>query len=121
MAYYICLWAYYRCPSGYTGMKPYNNFRSSRHHRDDLKGVPDHLFSHNDLTFFGDFIGKTFKLHPNMECCVRLEVACLLVVVNRKIPPSEYFFRRSGVVIHISIASTIVLWTPGMGTCSKNK
>ncbi|KAH0862890.1 hypothetical protein HID58_080101 [Brassica napus] len=81
-------------------MKPYNNFRSSRHHRDDLKGVPDHLFSHNDLTFFGDFIGKTFKLHPNMECCVRLEVACLLVVVNRKIPPSEYFFRRSGVVIH---------------------
>ncbi|KAL0650175.1 hypothetical protein Bca4012_092866 [Brassica carinata] len=83
-------------------MKPYNNFRSSRHHRDDLKGVPDHLFSHNDLTFFGDFIGKTFKLHPSTECGVRLEVACLLVVVNRKIPPSEYLFRRSGVVIHVS-------------------
>ena len=48
----------------------------------DLRGVPDHLFSHNDFTFFGDFIGKTFKLHPNTECCVRLEVACLLFVLN---------------------------------------
>ncbi|WZZ08712.1 hypothetical protein YC2023_094633 [Brassica napus] len=65
-------------------MKPCNNFRSSRHHN----RVPAHLFSHNDLTFFGNFIGKTFKLHPNTECCVRLE---------------------------LSIASTIVLGMPGMG------
>ncbi|RID79609.1 hypothetical protein BRARA_A02334, partial [Brassica rapa] len=45
----------------------------------DLQGVPDHLLSHNGLTFFGDTIGHTVKLHPNTERCVRLDVARLLV------------------------------------------
>ena len=31
----------------------------------DLKGVPGHLFYHKGLTFFGDTICKTAKLHPN--------------------------------------------------------
>lgn len=48
----------------------------------DLFGVPDHLFSHNGLTFFGDTIGRTVKLHPNTERCVRLDVASKLVVMN---------------------------------------
>ena len=52
----------------------------------DLQGVPDHLFSHNGLTFFGDTIGRKMKLHPNMERCVRLDVARLLVVMNLEEP-----------------------------------
>ncbi|WZZ41234.1 hypothetical protein YC2023_037493 [Brassica napus] len=52
----------------------------------DRQGVPDHLFSQNGLTFFGDTIGRTVKLHLNTERCVRLDVARLLVVMNLEEP-----------------------------------
>ncbi|KAL0668113.1 hypothetical protein Bca4012_030817 [Brassica carinata] len=66
----------------------------------DLQGVPDHLFSHNGLTFFGDTIGHTVKLHPNTERCVRLDVARLLVVMNLEEPlPASINVRGSGEVI----------------------
>lgn len=48
----------------------------------DLKGVPGHLFSQNGLTFFGDTIGRTAKIHPNTIRCTRLDVARILVVLN---------------------------------------
>lgn len=66
----------------------------------------DHVFSHSDLVFFSDFIRKTFKLHPNIERCVRLEVARLLVVVNlEKSLPESISVHGSGVVIPISYPS----------------
>ena len=69
----------------------------------DLQGVPDHLFSHNGLTFFGDTIGQTVKLHPNTERCVRLDVARLLVVMNLEEPlPASINVRGSGEVISVS-------------------
>ena len=66
-------------------------------------GVPDHLFSHNGLTFFGDTIGRTVKLHPDTELCVRLDVARLLVVMNLEEPlPSSIKVRGSGETISVS-------------------
>ncbi|KAF8105140.1 hypothetical protein N665_0162s0019 [Sinapis alba] len=57
--------------------------------RVDLKGDPDHLFSHNVFTFFGDIMGKTIKIHLNTKHCVRLYVSRLLVVVNLEKPLPE--------------------------------
>lgn len=69
----------------------------------DLKGVPDHLFSRNGLTFFGNTIGRTVKLHPNTERCVRLDVARLLVVMNHEEPlPETISVRGSGEVLSVS-------------------
>ncbi|KAG2329568.1 hypothetical protein Bca4012_020878 [Brassica carinata] len=69
----------------------------------DLTGVPDHLFSQNGLTFFGDTIGRTVKLHPNTERCVRLDVARLLVVMNLEKPlPTTNTVRGSGETLSVS-------------------
>lgn len=69
----------------------------------DLKGVLDHLFSQNGLTFFGDTIGRTVKLHPNTERCIRLDVARLLVVMNLEEPlPECISVRGSGERIAVS-------------------
>lgn len=69
----------------------------------DLRGVPDHLFSQNGLTFFGDTIGRTVKLHPNTERCVRLDVARLLVVMNLEEPlPLSISVRGTGETLSVS-------------------
>ncbi|KAH0850815.1 LOW QUALITY PROTEIN: hypothetical protein HID58_095224, partial [Brassica napus] len=69
----------------------------------DLKGVPDHLFSQNGLTFFGDTIGRTVKLHPNTERCVRLDVARLLVVMNLEEPlPASISVRGTGETLSVN-------------------
>lgn len=69
----------------------------------DLTGVPDHQFSQNGLTFFGDTIGRTVKLHPNTERCVRLDVARLLVVMNLEKPlPTTNTVRVSGETLSVS-------------------
>lgn len=60
----------------------------------DLKGVPGPMFSHEGLTFFGDIVGRTVKLHPNTERYTRLDVARLLVVVNFEEPLKENIFLR---------------------------
>ncbi|KAG5376133.1 hypothetical protein IGI04_040729 [Brassica rapa subsp. trilocularis] len=94
----------------------------------DLQGVPDHLFSHNGLTFFGDTIGHTVKLHPNTERCVRLDVARLLVVMNLEEPlPASINVRGSGEVISVSYpwlpprCLGCQKWGHTDKTCSKNK
>ncbi|KAL0657191.1 hypothetical protein Bca4012_077775 [Brassica carinata] len=94
----------------------------------DLQGVPDHLFSDTGLTFFGDTIGRTVKLHPNTERCVRLDVARLLVVMNLEEPiPSTINVRGSGETITVSYpwlpprCLGCQLWGHTDKTCSKNK
>ncbi|KAH0922756.1 hypothetical protein HID58_022774, partial [Brassica napus] len=94
----------------------------------DLQGVPDHLFSHNGLTFFGDTIGHTVKFHPNTERCVRLDVARLLVVMNLEEPlPASINVRGSGEVISVSYpwlpprCLGCQKWGHTDKTCSKNK
>lgn len=49
-------------------------------------GVPDHLFSEVGLTFLGDIVGVSQKLHPNTIRCIRLDVARVLVIVNLEKP-----------------------------------
>lgn len=69
----------------------------------DLKGVPGHLFSHDGLTFFGDTIGKTVKLHPNTVRCTRLDVARILVVLNLEKPlPERINIRGTDTMITVS-------------------
>lgn len=94
----------------------------------DLQGVPDHLFSDTGLTFFGDTIGRTVKLHPNTERCVRLDVARLLVVMNLEEPiPSTINVRGSGETITVSYpwlpprCLGCQIWGHTDKTCSKNK
>ena len=94
----------------------------------DLQGVPDHLFSDTGLTFFGDTIGSTVKLHPNTERCVRLDVARLLVVMNLEEPiPSTINVRGSGETITVSYpwlpprCLGCQIWGHTDKTCSKNK
>ncbi|KAG2269263.1 hypothetical protein Bca4012_071566 [Brassica carinata] len=94
----------------------------------DLQGVPDHLFSDTGLAFFGDTIGRTVKLHPNTERCVRLDVARLLVVMNLEEPiPSTINVRGSGETITVSYpwlpprCLGCQLWGHTDKTCSKNK
>lgn len=94
----------------------------------DLRGVPDHLFSNNGLTFFGDTIGTTVKLHPNTECCVRLDVALLLVVMNLEEPlPESIQVRGSGEILTISYpwlpprCLGCQKWGHTDANCSKNK
>ncbi|KAG2323139.1 hypothetical protein Bca52824_016352 [Brassica carinata] len=94
----------------------------------DLKGVPDHLFSQNGLTFFGDTIGRTVKLHPSTERCVRLDVARLLVVMNLEEPlPECISVRGSGERIAVSYpwlpprCHGCQKWGHNDKNCSKNK
>ncbi|XP_013583466.1 PREDICTED: uncharacterized protein LOC106292424 [Brassica oleracea var. oleracea] len=94
----------------------------------DLQGVPDHLFSDTGLTFFGDTIGRTVKLHPNTKRCVRLDVARLLVVMNLEEPlPSSINVRESGETITVSYpwlpprCLGCQIWSHTDKTCSKNK
>ncbi|KAF3557014.1 hypothetical protein F2Q69_00013174 [Brassica cretica] len=69
----------------------------------DLKGVSGHLFSQDGLTFFGDTIGKTVKLHPNTVRCTRLDVARLLVVLNLEKPlPDKINIRGTDTMISVS-------------------
>ncbi|KAG2305100.1 hypothetical protein Bca52824_033751 [Brassica carinata] len=93
-----------------------------------IVGVPDHLFSHNGLTFFGETIGRTVKLHPNTERCVRLDVARLLVVMNLEEPlPASIKVRGSGEIISVSypwlppFCLGFQQWGRTDKTCSKNK
>lgn len=55
----------------------------------DLKGVPNMLFSRKGLKCLSRATGKFVKLHPNTECCTRLDVARLLVEVNLQRPLVE--------------------------------
>lgn len=94
----------------------------------DLKGVPDHLFSHNGLTFFGDTVGRTAKLHPHTERCVRLDVARLLVIMNLEEPlPTSISIRGSEDTISVSYpwlpprCNGCQKWGHTDKTCSKNK
>lgn len=48
----------------------------------DFKSVPGHIYSYKGLSFLANIVGKTVKLHPNTERCIRLDVACVLVCVN---------------------------------------
>lgn len=94
----------------------------------DLRGVPDHLFSQNGLTFFGDTIGRTIKLHPNTERCVRLDVARLLVVMNLEEPlPASIKVKGSGESISVAYpwlpprCLGCQKWGHTDKNCSKNK
>ena len=94
----------------------------------DLQGVPDHLFSHNGLTFFGDTIGRKMKLHPNTERCVRLDVTRLLVVMNLEEPlPASIKVKGTGEIISVSYpwlpprCLGCQKWGHTDKTCSKNK
>ncbi|KAF2562223.1 hypothetical protein F2Q70_00018850 [Brassica cretica] len=49
----------------------------------DLRRVPSHLFSAKGLKCLARGVGKFVKLHPSTERCIRLDVARLLVEVNR--------------------------------------
>lgn len=63
----------------------------------DLKSVPSNLFSDTGLRFLGSITGNFVKLHPNIERCTRLDVACLLVEVNLHKPLIEHInFNDSG-------------------------
>lgn len=69
----------------------------------DLKGVPGHLFSQKGLTFFGDTIGRTAKIHPNTVRCTRLDVARLLVVLNLEKPlPERISIRGTDLSIQVN-------------------
>lgn len=69
----------------------------------DFKGVPGHLFSHKGLTFFGDTIGRTAKIHPNTVHCTRLDVARILVVLNLEKPlPERISIRGTDHIIHVN-------------------
>lgn len=94
----------------------------------DLFGVPDHLFSQNGLTFFGDTIGRTVKLHPNTERCARLDVARVLVVMNLEEPiPTIISVKGSGEVITVSYpwlpprCNGCQKWGHTYKNCPKNK
>lgn len=69
----------------------------------DLKGVPGHRFSHKGITFFGDTIGRTTKLHPDTVQCTRLDVARILVVINLEEPlPEPILIRGTDHTIQVS-------------------
>lgn len=69
----------------------------------DMKGVHGHLFSQVGLTFFGDTIGKTAKLHPKTVRCTRLDVARLLVVMNLENPlPESILIKGTSTTIQLS-------------------
>ena len=69
----------------------------------DLKGVPGHLFSHKGITFFGDIIGRTAKLHPDTFRCTRLDVARIIVVLNLEKPlPERISIRGTDHTIQVS-------------------
>lgn len=52
----------------------------------DFKSVPGHYFSYKGLSFLASHLGCSVKLHPSMEKCLLLDVACVLVKVNLQNP-----------------------------------
>lgn len=69
----------------------------------DLCGVPGHLFSDKGLTFFGDTIGRTVKIHPNIVRWTRLDIARLLVVLNLEKPlPDRISIRGTYLTIQVT-------------------
>lgn len=85
----------------------------------DLDNVPGYLYSKQGLSFLSRTAGKFVKLHPTTECCVRLDVARVLVEVDlaKPLPRKICFKGKDGREVNVGVNFP---WLPPCcSVCSK--